>query len=242
MATNVEQMAGGVYFAWIEPADVVRLRRGGRQGPARFKDRNVARPTSWGVLRRRSHLRQIIRRTRTSLLSESGEPFDPVGSMGHLTRLSVDLSKKSPEYDMEVLFSHRRVAAAGRSPIHRVLSIRLHADTDLETGGSATAGLPYRPNNCYKRFDQQTRQASTFFVGGSSSLQECIFVPRRKGAPEGDGYLVGIANRMLEGRSDLLLIDTDDLEEGPIATVRLPFKLNAGIHGVWIPGDALSAA
>jgi carotenoid cleavage dioxygenase len=252
MATNVEQMLrGGVHFAWDSslPTWFGIMRRGGDgkdlrwfKGPERcathvmgafsdgdrvFVDMDMAHKNQFPFF---PNLR--------------GEPFDPVGSMGHLTRLSVDLSKKSPEYDMEVLFPHIGVLPRQDDRYHTAhYRYGFMPTLDLERPvDPRLAGLPYRPNNCYTRFDQQTHQASTFFVGDSSSLQECIFVPRRKGAPEGDGYIVGITNRMLEGRSDLLLIDTDDLEEGPIATVKLPFKLNSGIHGVWIPGDALSAA
>ena len=252
MATNVEQMLkGGVHFAWDSslPTWFGIMRRGGDgkdlrwfKGPERcathvmgafsdgdrvFVDMDMAHKNQFPFF---PNLR--------------GEPFDPVGSMGRLTRLSVDLSKQSPDYDMEVLFPHVGVLPRQDDRYHTAhYRYGFMPTLDLERPlDPRLAGLPYRPNNCYTRFDQQTHQASTFFVGDSSSLQECIFVPRRKGAPEGDGYLVGITNRMLEGRSDLLLIDTDDMEEGPIATVKLPFKLNAGIHGVWIPGDELSPA
>ncbi len=96
--------------------------------------------------------------------------------------------------------------------------------------------------NCYTKFDLQTRATSTFHVGNAASLQECTFVPRAANAPEGDGYLVGIANMLLEGRSNLVVVDTLHMEEGPVATVKLPFKLNPGIHGWWLPGDLVKPA
>jgi carotenoid cleavage dioxygenase len=68
-------------------------------------------------------------------------------------------------------------------------------------------------------------------------------VPRHRHAPEGDGYVVGMAERMLEGnRSDLLIIDTADFEAGPVATVRLPFRIYGQVHGWWVPGDELQSS
>ena len=90
------------------------------------------------------------------------------------------------------------------------------------------------------KFDLQTGKTSTFFVGNASSLQECVFVPRSANAPEGDGYLLGIANVLLEGRSNLVVVDTQHMEDGAVASVKLPFRLNQGIHGWWVPGDLLS--
>ncbi len=46
-----------------------------------------------------------------------------------------------------------------------------------------------------------------YFPGPESSVQECCFVPRHARAAEGDGYLVGVVNRWLEGRNDLLVLD-----------------------------------
>ncbi len=65
------------------------------------------------------------------------------------------------------------------------------------------------------------------------------FVPRRKGAPEGDGYLVGVCSRTKENRSDLLIVDAQRLNDGPIATVKLPYRAVPQVHGFWVPGDQL---
>jgi carotenoid cleavage dioxygenase len=65
-------------------------------------------------------------------------------------------------------------------------------------------------------------------------------VPRHRNAPEGDGYLIGVASHMKEnGRSDLLIVDTQDIAAGPIATVHMPYRVVGQIHGLWVPGDQL---
>jgi len=84
------------------------------------------------------------------------------------------------------------------------------------------------------RFEHATRTTQSYFVGAESGLQECCFVPRSANAAEGDGYLIGTAQRLLEGRTDLLILDARRLAEGPIATVRMPFRLFNQIHGAWV--------
>jgi carotenoid cleavage dioxygenase len=93
--------------------------------------------------------------------------------------------------------------------------------------------------NTWTRFDHATGKSTSWHVDDVSSLQEPQFVPRRPGAPEGDGYLIGLVNRYTEMRTELLMLDANHLADGPIATVRLPFKLRNGIHGTWVPGELL---
>jgi carotenoid cleavage dioxygenase-like enzyme len=103
--------------------------------------------------------------------------------------------------------------------------------------------MPFRPTNSYTKFDHATRKTSEFWVGDDSGLQECCFVPRSKDAAEGDGYLVGVANRLLEGgRADLIIVDTQRMEDGVIAKVRLPFRTYSQVHGWWVPAYALPKA
>lgn len=67
-------------------------------------------------------------------------------------------------------------------------------------------------------------------------LSEAVFVPRHAGAAEGDGWLLAVAWREAEARSDLLVFDTAAVADGPVATVRLPHRVPFGFHGNWVPG------
>jgi carotenoid cleavage dioxygenase len=69
------------------------------------------------------------------------------------------------------------------------------------------------------------------------------FVPRKKGAEEGDGYLIGIGSSQKEaGRSDLILVDTKDLAAGPVARVKMPFKVVGQVHGFWADASQIPGA
>ena len=68
------------------------------------------------------------------------------------------------------------------------------------------------------------------------------FVPRREGAAEGDGYLVGVATRLKEnGRSDLIIIDAQYLENGVIASGKMPYRVPGQVHGFRVNGYQLPA-
>lgn len=70
--------------------------------------------------------------------------------------------------------------------------------------------------------------------GGAA--QEPVFVPRSPDAAEGDGYVLAAVDRFREGRSELLILDGNDVSRPPIATVKLPFALPMAFHGCWMEG------
>ncbi|KZO94314.1 putative carotenoid cleavage dioxygenase [Calocera viscosa TUFC12733] len=89
--------------------------------------------------------------------------------------------------------------------------------------------------NCYGHFNWKTHSKSVWFAGDCSTVQEPVFIPRSHDAPEGDGYLVGLVNRLDELRNDLVILDTArPFEDGPIAVIKLPFKLRTGLHGNFV--------
>jgi carotenoid cleavage dioxygenase len=83
--------------------------------------------------------------------------------------------------------------------------------------------------------DMATGREQSWFVGDTSSTQEPVFVPKSAKAAEGEGYVLGVVNRRAEHRSDLLVFDAQQLDQGPIATVKIPVRLKYGIHGNWVP-------
>jgi carotenoid cleavage dioxygenase len=64
---------------------------------------------------------------------------------------------------------------------------------------------------------------------------EPIFVPRSPRAAEGEGYLLAVAYRSERDRSDLLILDAENVEAEPVAVVHLPHRIPGGFHGNWRP-------
>jgi len=93
--------------------------------------------------------------------------------------------------------------------------------------------------NSYGRFDLHANKLDRYFAGETHSLQECCFIPRSANAPEGDGYLIGVASNYAEMRSELVVVDAQRLEDGEIARVILPFRAGPQVHGIWVRPDEL---
>jgi carotenoid cleavage dioxygenase len=160
-----------------------------------------------------------------------GSRWDPVSGSSHITRLTVDLSRRRPSaYGIEQMYPH-----AGALP---------RQDDRYNTVPYRYGFLPCPDPNaapgtggaCYARFDHQTRTSALFNAGTETSLAECCFAPKNAGAPEGAGYLMGVATRNTEaGRADLVILDAEHLADGPVAVVHLPMRAVGQIHGWWVP-------
>jgi carotenoid cleavage dioxygenase-like enzyme len=158
------------------------------------------------------------------------DKFDPVKAAGRVRRFSLDTSRRNPRsFDMKVMYPEVTGALARQDDRYHTVPYRYGFLLSSGQGGSRWA-----------RFDHQTGRVNFFSPGPDASLSEMCFVPRRKDAPEGDGYLVGVCARQKEaGRSDLLVVDAQHLEDGPIATVKLPYRAAPQVHGFWVPGYQL---
>jgi carotenoid cleavage dioxygenase-like enzyme len=62
---------------------------------------------------------------------------------------------------------------------------------------------------------------------------EPVFAPRTPDAAEGDGWLLAVVWRCIEQRSELIVLQADAIQDGPVATVRLPRRVPFGFHGNW---------
>jgi carotenoid cleavage dioxygenase-like enzyme len=112
------------------------------------------------------------------------------------------------------------------------------------------AGLPYR--HCWQAANVEMNEALMFdslahldlksqrqtlrsFSQGDS-VGEPVFVPRSATAVEGDGWILAVVHRAREGRSDLLVLNAQDIGGEPEALLELPCRVPAGFHGSWV-GD-----
>ncbi|RFU34098.1 hypothetical protein B7463_g2207, partial [Scytalidium lignicola] len=84
----------------------------------------------------------------------------------------------------------------------------------------------------------KTGQTRWFYPGDESQMQEPVFIPRSKDAPEGDGWVISMVERRGENRNDLVVIDTKVFEK-PVAIIQLPFHVKAQIHGNWVDAATL---
>lgn len=151
-------------------------------------------------------------------------PPPPGGNPSTLTRWHIDLDEKTVRYeqldDTEVEFPRLDERRTGLSYRYGFCA----------GAGDAARGMPD-----LIRYDFETGKSATHHLGATSSTSEPVFVARSADAPEGDGYLLSVVFRAEENRSDLIVLDAQNLSDAPIATVKLPHRVPMGFHGNWRP-------
>lgn len=101
---------------------------------------------------------------------------------------------------------------------------------------TATAGLEQPASatfNCLVQVDAETGTTRRHDFG-RGLIGEAAFIPR--GAGETDGWLATYVYNADEATSDLALLDAAAPDAAPVAVIRMPQRVPAGLHGIWVPG------
>jgi len=242
LATNMDIIrAGGPHFAWDStlPTWLGVMRRGGDgkdirwfKGPGFMATHTMG---NWSDGEKVYIDMDGDVSNQFPFFPQLHEKWDPMKAAGRVLRVRVDLSRsKVHEYEYEWAYPEVRGGLSRQDDRYHTVPYRYGFLNGLSFGGGPSAWM---------MIDHQTGRIRTYSPGPGVSLNELCFVPRRKGAPEADGYLVGVASdQQHSGRADLLVLDTQDITAGPIARVRLPYRISTQIHGFWVPGYELPAA
>ncbi|MER7661879.1 carotenoid oxygenase family protein [Streptomyces sp. NPDC096193] len=95
-------------------------------------------------------------------------------------------------------------------------------------------------NHGVVKYDRKTGARQIHHVGTGQLPSEAVFVPAAgaSDADEDGGYLLTAVSDLNRDASRLLVLDASDVAGPPVATVRLPRRVPATIHGSWVPdGD-----
>ena len=247
LAIDEQQMkSGGIHWSWdaTKPTYFGVLRRGGDGKDVQFFEGPTRSATHvMGAFDDGNRVYVDVEMSMSNpfpfMPMRGGERWDPVAGSSHITRLSVDLSQRRPSgYQMETMYPDHVGALPRQDDRYNTMPYRygfLPCPDPYASGG--------RPGACYARFDHQTRRSTLFNAGPDTSLAECCFAPKNANAPEAQGYLMGVATRNNEGgRADLVILDAERLEDGPITTVKLPMRAVGQVHGWWVPEGQLPVA
>ena len=162
-----------------------------------------------------------------------GSNWNPVKGTSYITRLSAELSKETPrDYRIERLYEEYTGALPRQDDRYNTAPYRYgylscgHTDSS----GARSSGIV--------RFDVQNRTSKYWKAPAGMGLAEVCHAPKGANAPEGAGYVMAVATYAAEnGRADLVILDAERVDEGPVATVKLPTRIAGQVHGWWVPGS-----
>ncbi|MFF9051648.1 carotenoid oxygenase family protein, partial [Streptomyces erythrochromogenes] len=83
------------------------------------------------------------------------------------------------------------------------------------------------------KYDRTTGARRIHHTGDARLPSEAVYVPAHDATAEDDGYLLTIVSDLKQDASQLLILDATGLNT--IATIHLPHRVTAGLHGSWIP-------
>ncbi|WP_411115474.1 carotenoid oxygenase family protein, partial [Streptomyces sp. 029-5] len=84
------------------------------------------------------------------------------------------------------------------------------------------------------KYDTVTGTATPYGTGHGTSPGEAVFVPAHdNGNDEDAGYLLSMVSHGTTHGSELLVLNAQDMTR--TATVHMPHRVPAGVHGSWIP-------
>jgi carotenoid cleavage dioxygenase-like enzyme len=83
--------------------------------------------------------------------------------------------------------------------------------------------------------DPKTAEETEFRIRheNPAAILESSFAPRHWDSPEGDGYIIVPVSRWAENTSEFQIFDTEDITQGPICVIDLPFHMGWTPHGHW---------
>ena len=110
------------------------------------------------------------------------------------------------------------------------------------------AGMPYRHgwfvgqslkpgdfrSNIVVHVDLATGTRKTWTVPQGDAIGEAVFAHAGPDAAEGEGWLTAVIYRGAEDVSDFVVFDAQKVEQGPIASARVPRRVPFGFHGQWV--------
>jgi carotenoid cleavage dioxygenase len=144
---------------------------------------------------------------------------------GAAVRARIDPAKGTVGFDTwyDQLCEFPRIDDRLQGQAHRYFTVSSKDETGLISGGF----------DVLVRVDTETGK-TTEWSSGSKVFGELAFAAAVGGGPE-EGYYVAFRTDRETLRSDFVVLAADDIAAGPVATVELPVRVPAGLHGSWFP-------
>lgn len=92
--------------------------------------------------------------------------------------------------------------------------------------------------NTIMRLDLHTGAITSYAPGPACTVQEHVHIASRQ--PGHEGYLAFVVDLHDQHLSEVLLLEAEHLERGPIARIKMPLRLRCQVHGNWVSAQALA--
>jgi len=84
------------------------------------------------------------------------------------------------------------------------------------------------------KFDNDQSTTATYYYGANRFGGEAVFAPRIDAQGEDDGYLICFVHDESASQSECLILDAQNIEAGPVASIHIPYRVPYGFHSGWV--------
>lgn len=167
----------------------------------------------------------------------SGIQIQPQDMAGGYVRWTFDLSKPGESFEETVLGPAGDMPRTATKDAMRDYEVGYYQTFDPAAGPPLIAGPVGAGFNTILRLELRTGRLKSFVPDGQSTVQEHFHIPSETAGHE--GYLGFIVDRHAEYQSEVFVVEAERPDKGPVARIKVPFRLRVGVHGNWVPARAL---
>lgn len=114
-----------------------------------------------------------------------------------------------------------------RRASHEVRYAYLAGNPEAQMGGLFRALI---------KLDLHTLEREVHDFGPGHQVQEPVFVPRSPDSAEDEGWILNFVHDGARQKTNVTVLDAQNLTAGPVCTVKLPVNAGMSFHGSWLAG------
>ena len=108
----------------------------------------------------------------------------------------------------------------------------------MSLDGEGNSEEPVYGPNLYK-YDLTSGACREHYLGQDVRGAEPVFAPSAGDSGEDAGWIMSLVHSEKTGKSKFVILDAQNFEAKPVATIELPFRVPYGAHGNWIPAESV---
>lgn len=166
----------------------------------------------------------------------AGIQMKPSELNGRLARWTFDLDDDSNTWTETILGPDGDMPRVAEKDFMQDYEIAYYAQFLIQNGPPIVSGPVYAGFNTATRINVKTGETKSFSLP-DVTFQEPVHIPSSQDGHE--GYLAIVGELKDKDRCDVYLFNAETLDEGPIATIRMPLRLRDAVHGNWVQADAI---
>ncbi len=168
----------------------------------------------------------------------SGIEARPEDLAGGLVRWTFNLAKPGEQWEESVLGPGGDMPRVADRDMLVDYDIGYYQTFDPAVGPPLIAGPVGAGFNTILRLELASGKVARLPMDPRSTVQEHVHIASRQ--PGHEGYLAFLVDRHDEHRTEMFVVEAAHLERGPIARIQIPLRLRVGVHGNWVPAEALA--